>query len=152
MKKMKCKYVPLPRRFSSSMSSQEVYADIADLASIPSKSQELLSFLIAHQILALDGSSFAVQEKFTKILIVFASFTERRTVQASEEWCRYVNLERTQSRAVLWTQRCRIQFPIPSRWRWSRWTLVYKPCSASVPHLNRMKSPLYHIERTILLV
>ena len=43
----KCKYVPPPRRFPRSISSQETYGDIADLASILSKSQETLSFLIA---------------------------------------------------------------------------------------------------------
>ena len=77
MEKKKSEYVPLPRRFLMSISSQETYGDLVDLALMPSKSQELLSFVTAHQILALDGSSFAVQEKFTKTLIVFVSFTER---------------------------------------------------------------------------
>ena len=59
--------------------------DILDLAPMPSKSQEQFSFLAAHQILALDGSRFTIQVNFAETSIVFASFTERWTVQISEE-------------------------------------------------------------------
>ena len=76
-----CQYAPLPSGFASSLrSSQEMYDDISDLASIPNISQELLSFLMAQQILAFDGSSFAVHENVTETSIVFVSFAERLTV------------------------------------------------------------------------
>ena len=80
-----CQYVPPPRSSSSLRSSQEMYDDISDLASIPNISQELLSFLMAQQILAFDGSSFAVHANVTETSIVFVSFAERLTVWLSEK-------------------------------------------------------------------
>ena len=80
-----CQYVPPPRSSSSLRSSQEICDDISDLASIPSKLQELLSFLIAQQILAFEDSSFAVHANVTETAIVFISFAESLTVWLSEK-------------------------------------------------------------------
>ena len=59
--------------------------DISVIASIPSKEQKLLSFVMAQQIFAFDGSSFAVHANVTETSIVFVSFAESLTVGLSKK-------------------------------------------------------------------
>ena len=66
-------YVPLPSCLSREMSSQEMYGDIAVLASIPSKSQKLLCPLMVQRILAVHGSRFAVHANFAEIVTDWVS-------------------------------------------------------------------------------